>query len=87
MNNVDLKTERINVSASTNSYAPENSMNASRVSSDVVVRKAEKETNYTDMMIQTVRPTMDRVDISNVKLGNKQRLQQSALRELDGRFD
>ena len=87
MNNVDLKTERINVSASTNSYAPENSLNAGRVSSEVVVRKEEKETNYTDMMIQTVRPTMDRVDISNVKLGNKQRIQQSALRELDGRFD
>ena len=87
MNNVYLKTERINVSASTNSYVPENSLNAGRVSSEVVVRKAEKETNYTDMMIQTVRPTMDRVDISNVKLGNKQRLQQSALRELDGRFD
>jgi hypothetical protein len=87
MNNVELKTERINVSASTNAYAPENSQNANRVSSDVVVRKAEKETNYTDMMIQTVRPTMDRVDISNVRSGNKQRLQQSASRALDGRFD
>ena len=87
MNNVELKTERINTAATTNASIPENIHNADRVASDVTVRKAEKETNYTDWMVQSVQPTMDRVDVSNVRLGNKQRNQQRIVHEMEGRFD
>ena len=87
MSNVDLKGERINTSAQTNLRVSENSMNKDRVSPDLVVRKAEKETNYTDWMIQTTQPTMDRVDTTHLRSDKKSHLNRVFVSEMDGRFN
>lgn len=87
MGNVDLKAERINTAATTNVGIRENIHNSDRVSSEISVRKAEKETTYTDWMIQTIQPTMDRGEAPAIRVGNKHRNQQSMAREMEGRFD
>jgi hypothetical protein len=87
MSNVELKAERVNTSAQTNLKVTESSHNRERVDPELVVRKAEKETNYTDWTVQTVRPTLDRVDLSNLKSGKKLHLNKVFVSEMDGRFN
>jgi hypothetical protein len=87
MNTVELKTERINTAASTNVGVKENIHNASRADPELMVRKAEKDTTYTDWMVQSIRPTMDRVDTSNLRSEKKQNINKTFIREMDGRFD
>jgi hypothetical protein len=87
MSTVDLKGERINTSAQTNLKVSENAVNRERVDPELMVRRAEKETNYTDWTIQSVRPTLDRVDISNLRSDKKQHLNRTFVSEMDGRFN
>lgn len=87
MSNVDLKGERINTSAQTNLKVSENSSNRDRVSPELMVRKAEKETNYTDWMIQTTQPTLDRVDTTHLRSDKKSHLNRVFVSEMDGRFN
>ena len=87
MSNVDLKAERINTSAQTNLKVSENRHNSERVDPELMVRKAEKETMYTDWMVQSIRPTLDRVDLSNLKSGKKMHLNKVFVSEMDGRFN
>jgi hypothetical protein len=87
MSTVDLKGERINTSAQTNLKVSENRQNAERVGPELMVRKAEKETSYTDWMVQTIRPTLDRVDLSNLKSDKKLHLNKVFISEMDGRFN
>ena len=86
MSNVDLKMERINTSAQTNLQVQANDANRDRGNPELMVR-AEKETNYTDWTIQSTRPTLDRVDISNLRSDKKQHLNRSFVSEMDGRFN
>jgi hypothetical protein len=87
MSTVELKTERINTSAQTNLKVTENDHNRDRVDPELMVRKAEKETNYTDWTVQSIRPTLDRVDLSNLKSDKKMHLNKVFISEMDGRFN
>jgi hypothetical protein len=86
MSNVDLKAERMNISAQTNLQVAENAHNSERVDPEQMLRK-EKDTSYTDWTVQSVRPTLDRVDLSNLKSGKKMHLNKVFVSEMDGRFN
>jgi hypothetical protein len=87
MSTVDLKTERTHTSAQTNLKVSENQHNSDRVDPEAMGRMAEKETMYTDWTVQSIRPTLDRVDLSNLKSDKKMHLNKVFISEMDGRFN
>ena len=86
---VELRREVRHMTAVTNLVA---SGDVKRVDESIISNRVEKKTNYTDMMIQTVQPTLDRIDnqpesIRVHESSKKKNITNMMLQQSQGRFD
>ena len=86
---VQLKREMRPMSAATNLIL---SGDLQRVDETVLTNRVEKHTKYTDMMVASLKPTMDRADgatdaIRAHQSTKKQNISQTILKQSQGRFD
>ena len=86
---VSLRREVRTMSAATNLIL---SGDLNRVDESVLVNRVEKQTNYTDMMIQTTKPTLDRDNglkdaIRGLESSKRGNIQRTVLSQSQGRFD